>query len=208
MQFEDPQDLSTAYLVLRHLYDGDVIEWPIADDHPHRNVFAALEAQGYIARWDRTWPRHDRYRLTDQGIATIEGVYRPTGAEAIYNDVRSRNLSAAQRRAYLVQQGYDPVLWPLLHDPSTHWDTYRQDRSRYHDWFWEDQLPYRRRRGYASTSGGDDLDLDDDDGDDDGQQQAPQQRVVPYVVDLDREANAGSATDLDTAPAAADYDVS
>jgi hypothetical protein len=210
MQFEDPQDLSTAYLVLRHLYDGDVIEWPIADDHPLRNVFAALEAQGYIARWDRTWPRHDRYRLTDKGIATIEGVYRPTGAEAIYSDVRSQNLSAAQRRAYLVQQGYDPVLWPLLHDPSTHWDTYRQDRSRYHDWFWEDRLPYRRRRGYSSTSEGDDPDLDvGDDGDDDDQQQPPPaQRVVPYVVDLDREASAGSASDLGTAPAAADYDVS
>src|ERR1041384_8053051 len=114
MEFADPQDLSTAYLILRHLYDGDVIEWPIADDHPLKHVFTGLEAQGYIARWDRTWPKHDRYRLTDKGIAMIESVYRPTGAEAIYNAVRQRNLGPAQRRAYLQEQGYDPMLWPLL----------------------------------------------------------------------------------------------
>jgi hypothetical protein len=208
MQFDDPQDLSTAYLILRHLYDGDVIEWPIAGDHALHHVFAALEAQGYIARWDRMWPRHDRYRLTDLGIAAIEGVYRPAGAEAIYNDVRGRNLDAAQRRAYLVEQGYDPSLWPLLHDPTTHWDMFRQDRGRYHDWFWEDQQPYRRRRSLASTVGPDVDDADDDPGFDDRTEE--QRRMVgaaPYVVDLDREASAGSASDL-AGPAAADYDVS
>jgi len=210
MQFDDPQDLSTAYLILRHLYDGDVIEWPIADDHPLRHVFAALEAQGYIARWDRTWPRHDRYRLTDTGIAAIEGVYRPAGAEAIYSDVRARNLDAAQRRAYLVQQGHDPVLWPLLHDPTTHWELFGQDRGRYHDWFWEDQQPYRRRRGSGSAGYVDpdasDL-LDDSEVDDRAEEQRRVVGAAPYVVDLDREANAGSASDL-AGPASADYDVS
>lgn len=209
MQFEDPQELSNAYLILRHLYDGDVIEWPIADDHPLRNLFSAMEAQGYLARWDRTWPLHDRYRLTDKGIAAIEGVYKPAGAESVYQDVRGRNLSAAQRRAYLQQQGYDPVLWPLLHDPSTHWDMYRQDRGRYHGWFWEDQQPYRHRRGHGASSYTDDLDVDDlDEPDDSPQPQLP--GALPYVVDLDREANPSGGSDLITGaePATTDYDVS
>jgi hypothetical protein len=202
MQFEDPQALSNAYLILRHLYDGDVIEWPIADDHPLRDIFTALEAQGYLARWDRTWPLHDRYRLTDKGIAAIEAVYQPAGAEAIYNDVRGRKLSAAQRRAYLQQQGHDPMLWPLLHDPSTHWDMYRQDRGRYYDWFWEDYQPTPYRHRHQSTYVRDPS-LDDP-------ASLPQQSTVPYVVDLDREANAGSATDLATGaePTTTDYDVS
>jgi hypothetical protein len=202
MQFGDPQEQSTAYLILRHIYDGDVIEWPIADDHPLRHIFAALESQGYVARWDRVWPLHDRYRLTDQGIAAIEAVYRPAGAESIYNDVRGRNLSAVQRRAYLAQQGYDPVLWPLLHDPSTHWDMYRQDRGSYYDWFWEDQQPYRYRRHGVYTRDPNLPDLDDV-----GTAAALQpQRTVPYVVDLDREASAGASDPAGLA--SADYDVS
>jgi hypothetical protein len=211
MQFEDPQELSTAYLILRHLYDGDVIEWPIADDHPLRTVFLAMETQGYIARWDRTWPLHDRYRLTDKGIAAIEEVYKPAGAESIYHEVRGKNLGAAARRAYLQQHGYDPVLWPMLHDPSTHWDMYRQDRGRYHDWFWEDQQPYRRRRGRGSSSYVESLDVDDvDDVDDidDPDESPPPLGALPYLVDLDREANTGGAADLGTAPATTDYDVS
>jgi hypothetical protein len=207
MQFEDPQDLSTAYLILRHLYDGDVIEWPIAEDHPLHHVFTATEAQGYIARWDRTWPRRDRYRLTDKGIAAIEAVYRPAGAEAIYSDVRARNLGPAERRTYLAGLGYDPVLWPLLHDPTTHWDMFRQDRGRYYDWFWEDQLPYtyrRRRDNWVSTAVGS-TDLDDIDDDDVDDSLPTSRSTVPYVVDLDREAEAGSSG---VAPAAADYDVS
>jgi hypothetical protein len=193
MQFADPQDLSTAYLILRHVYDGDAIDWPIADDHPLREVFAALEAQGYVARWDRMWPLRDRYRLTDQGIAAIEAVYRPAGAQFIYDDVRRRNLDAAQRRAYLAQQGYDPLLWPLLHDPSTRWDTWRQDRGQYHDWFWDDQQPYQDRIGYVDP--------------DDVAPQARPQRTVPYVVDLDREARA-SGRDAGAGSVAADHDVS
>lgn len=213
MQFEDPQDLPAAYLILRHLYDGDVIEWPIADDHPLRRVFAGLEAQGYIARWDRVWPLHDRYRLTDQGIARIESVYRPAGAEAIYSGLRSRNLPAAQRRAYLVQHGHDPVLWPLLHDPTTHWDMFHRDRGRYYDWFWEDQLPYRHRHGHGSPGYVPDPDRDDwtpGSTATDPASQAPRVlAAASYVVDLDREA-ASSGPDLarGVEPAAADYDVS
>lgn len=207
MQFEDPQERSNAYLILRHLYDGDVIEWPIADDHPLRHIFVALETQGYLARWDRMWPLHDRYRLTDKGIATIEAAYRPAGAEAIYNDVRSRNLTAAQRRAYLQQQGYDPMLWPLLHDPSTHWDMYRRDRGRYHDWFWDDQGSYEYRPDDGSPGYLRDPNLDDPA---DSQPPQPPQSAVPYVVDLDREANAsGTAAAVAGAEAAlADHDVS
>jgi hypothetical protein len=150
------------------------------------------------------WPRHDRYRLTDLGIATIEAVYRPSGADAFYHDVRGRGLGPAQRRAYLIQQGYDPVLWPLLHDPTTHWDMYRQDRGRYYDWFWEDQQPYRRRRqGAVSTD--DDLDVDDLGDTDDTDDASRAVAAAPYVVDLDREA-AHSGADL--GPTTTDYDVS
>lgn len=163
MQFGDPQDQSTAYLILRHLYDGEVIEWPIGDDHPLRHVFAALEVQGYVARWDRMWPLRDRYRLTELGIATIEAVYRPAGAQDFYADLRQRNLNAVDRRAYLQRHGFDPVLWPLLHDPSTHWDRYRDEGGGYYDWFWEDVAPPPASRHH-------------------------QPRDDAYSVDLDREA--------------------
>ena len=45
MQFADPRSTATAYLILRHLYDGDIIEWPIPDDHPQREIFAQLDVQ-------------------------------------------------------------------------------------------------------------------------------------------------------------------
>jgi len=200
MEFEDAQDLPTAYLILRHLYDGDAIDWPVPDDHPFRYVFAALETQGYVARWDRIWPLHDRYRLTDKGIAAIERVYQPAGAEAIFDDVRRRNLSGPQRRAYLQQQGYDPVLWPLLHDPTTHWERYRHDHGGYYDWFWDDQQPYRHHQestGYVP------------DRDDDAAARAVSARAAaaaPYVVDLDREA--GRSSDRLVGAEAPDRDVS
>lgn len=143
----------------------------------------------------------------------IESVYRPAGAEAIYSDLRSRNLPAAQRRAYLVQQGYDPVLWPLLHDPTTHWEMFHRDRGRYYDWFWEDQPPYRHRRSHGSPGYVPDQDSDDWTSGStatDPASQAPRVLgAVPYLVDLDREA-ASSGPDLarGAEPAAADYDVS
>ena len=193
MQFADPQAISAAYLILRHLYDGDVIEWPIAEDHPLHAVFAGLEAQGYVARWDRVWPLHDRYRLTEKGIAAIEGVYRPAGAEQFMSQIRQQNLPPAQRRAYLQAQRLDPVLWPLLHDPSTHWSTYGNTGSRYQSFFWEDQRPPKHtRHSHRSAQKP-------------AKHHPPEQPVpVPYHVDLDRQAHDPSAL----APATQDYDVS
>jgi len=208
MQFADPQATSVAYLILRHLYDGDIIEWPVPDDHPQRGIFMGLEQQGYVARWDRVWPLSDRYRLTEKGIALIESIYRPAGAEAFFDDVRRQNLAPNDRRAYLVSRRLDPVLWPLLHDPSTHWSTFHQTGSRYQSYIWEDQRPPKRRRPPP------------------GPQKKPQQRMGggggrvgvvhhhhhhhhneprhhPHVVDLDREADVGGAE-----PARPDYDVS
>ena len=194
MQFAAPEDRAQAYLILRHLYDGDVIEWPIADDHPLRAIFESLEQQGEIARWDRTWPRHDRYRLTERGIATIEAVYRPAGADAIWNTLRTRNLPPRQRRSYLEDQGYDPLIWALLHDPSTHWDAYRTDHSRYVDYLWEND----RRRSREEADEADRVAVLDP--------HAPKKVVAPYVVDLDTEAQ----TDGDGGPLLErnDYDVS
>ncbi len=206
MQFADPQATSIAYLILRHLYDGDVIEWPIADDHPQREIFAGLEAQGYVARWDRVWPLHDRYRLTEKGIAMIESVYRPAGAEAFFDEVRRMGMPPNDRRAYFAQRRLDPVLWPLLHDPSTHWSTFGTVGSRYQQYIWEDQRPPKRRRPppgvtKPARAGG------------------PPPRVGhpvvvhhvhhhhhhdPHVVDLDREVD----DDRAPAPGGADYDVS
>jgi len=194
MQFADPQQLPLAYLILRHLYDGDVIEWPVGEEHPLHAVFAALEAQGYVARWDRVWPLADRYRLTERGIAAIEAVYRPAGAEQFMNQIRQQNMSAAQRRAYLQQQRLDPVLWPLLHDPTTHWTTYGTTGSRYQSFFWEDQRPPRRTRHHHKQTHH-------------AKEARPPERppeVIPYVVDLDRRADDPSAF----APASPDYDVS
>lgn len=205
MQFADPQATSTAYLILRHLYDGDIIEWPIPDHHPLRGVFQGLEAQGYVARWDRVWPLRDRYRLTEKGIATIEAVYRPAGAEAFFDEMRQQNLSPADRRAYLQSRRLDPTLWPLLHDPSTHWTTYLTEGARYLAYVWEDQRPPRRRRpkpgnkpSAAKMGGG-----------------TPKVKHVvhhvvhheppraPHLVDLDREVDPTGV-----GPAATDYDVS
>jgi hypothetical protein len=199
MQFPDPQSTWIAHLILRHLYDGDVIEWPIEDAHPHRMIFAALEQQGYVARWDRIWPLSDRYRLTERGIAAIEAVYRPAGAEAFFEDLRRRNMPPAARRAFLQSRQLDPTLWPLLHDPSTHWSTFATTPSRYVAYIWEDRLPPKRRRPPAAkqrVGGG-------------GGRGAVVHHVHHrhhherhHVVDLDREAGAR------TEPHAPDYDVS
>jgi hypothetical protein len=204
MQFADAQSTSTAYLILRHLYDGDIIEWPIADDHPQREIFAGLEAQGYVARWDRVWPLHDRYRLTEKGIATIEAVYRPAGAEAFFDELRGQNLNPEGRRAYLQSRQLDPILWPLLHDPSTHWSTYANVGARYQQYVWEDTRPARRRRPPANQK--------------QSVQKVVQVRNVhhhhhhvqvrhphrdPHLVDLDREVDPAAAL-----PTGTDYDVS
>ncbi len=203
MQFADPSAGATAYLILRHLYDGDVIEWPIADDHPLRGVFAQLEAEGYVARWDRVWPLHDRYRLTEKGIATIEAVYRPAGSEAFFDELRRANLNPAGRRGYLQTRGFDPNLWPLLHDPSTHWSTYQQTGARYHAYVWEDHRPARPRRPPANAGkgqGGVSRVIHHHHDDD----YFRRNQQVPYLVDLDRPND----NEPLASPATPDYDVS
>jgi hypothetical protein len=207
MQFADPRAMATAYLILRHLYDGDIVEWPIPDDHPLRDIFVQLEAQGYVARWDRVWPLHDRYRLTEKGIAAIEAVYRPAGAESFFEDLRRRNLSPVDRRGYLQSQGLNPALWPLLHDPSTHWSTFFTHGARYHSYVWEDMQPPKRIRssktkkmsggGGGRSVGGPKFPLH--------HEHAPLP-IVHHVVDLDRQAQNADVGHV--APAAADYDVS
>jgi hypothetical protein len=198
MLLADPQANATAYLILRHLYDGDVIEWPVPDDHPQRDIFATLEAQGFIARWDRVWPLHDRYRLTEKGIAAIEAVYRPAGADAFYGELRQRNLPPSDRRAYLQSRGLDPILWPLLHDPSTHWTTFGTTGGRYQSYIWEDQRPPKRTR--RSRSGPTPAKV----GRPPHHPPAPDPPMVPYLVDLDREGRDPGAA----LPPAPDYDVS
>lgn len=203
MQFADPQQTANAYLILRHLYDGDVIEWPIAEDHPLRSIFVALEQSGEIARWDRMWPLHDRYRLTEAGIAAIEAVYKPAGSDAVWNDLRARGLTPAERRAYLQQQGYDPTLWPLLHDPSTNWDTYDSNRGLFWAYIWEDQSSrrWRHRSNYVAPLLGDDEAYFRQH----GHYRNQQPTTTPYLVDLDREAQASA---VDVAPLTSDYEVS
>jgi hypothetical protein len=141
MPFSTPRNAATSYLVLRHLYEGDVVEWPLPEDHPQKRLFDALEAQGFVARWDRVWPLSDRYRLTERGIGALEAVYRPADAEAFYERIRAQNLPPAGRRAALAQARLDPVVWPILHDPFTHWSTVDADQGRYYRYFWEDQRP-------------------------------------------------------------------
>ncbi len=210
MQFADPRARGAAYLILRHLYDGDIIEWPIPNDHPMRPIFAQLEAEGYVARWDRVWPLHDRYRLTEKGIATIEQVYRPAGAAAFFDDIRRRNLPPHERRAFLLQYGCDPMLWPLLHDPSTHWSTFGQSGARWHHYFWEDQMPPRRRRRPPGMKpgkmggGGGGRGVRVRHVHHDHHHHLYQQPHHPHVHDLDREADVPGPT----APIAGDYDVS
>lgn len=204
MQFADPQATSIAYLILRHLYDGDIIEWPVPDDHPQREIFAGLEAQGYVARWDRVWPLSDRYRLTEKGIALIESVYRPAGAEAFMDDVRRQNLSPNDRRAYLASRRLDPVLWPLLHDPSVHWSTFGTTGSRYQAYIWEDQRPPKRRRPPpgqkpVKMGGGGRVAVVHHH----HHHHHHGHRRDPHLVDLDREVD-----DAAVAPVRPDYDVS
>lgn len=228
MQLADPHAQSIAYLILRDLYNGDVIDWPIADDHPLHGVFAALEEQKLIARWDRMWPRRDRYRLTEAGIATLEAAYRPDGAEQVFDELRRQALAPAERRAYLAERGLDPAVWPLLHDPSTHWETFGTDGGRWLAYVWEDQRPQRRKRraagkpgagaasGPRTPQGGPQRPTDVYDpaygtygvyGD--GREPRGDVLVAPYVVDLDHEASQEPIdVSPDVSPDQPDLDVS
>lgn len=128
----EQHDQTVSLLVLRHLYDGEVIDYPLPPNHPHAAVFERLVREGLINRWDRTWPLHDRYRLTDRGIARIETVYHPDEAEKLFQDMQQRNLRPSERRRELQQRGYDPLYWSTVHDPYTHWSTWDDDPGPYY----------------------------------------------------------------------------
>ncbi|HEU4407139.1 MAG TPA: hypothetical protein VFS43_17855 [Polyangiaceae bacterium] len=183
-----------SYLILRQLYDGDVIEWPVGDEHPLAGVFAALEAQGYVARWDRMWPLRDRYRLTERGIAAIEAVYRPSEAEAVFQRLRAEG--PAGRRAVLRAHRLDPRLWPVLHDPHTHWSNWPHFRGPWHDYVWEDEVERGAPPAPGAASGAS------------GAYDAGEAVPAPWprrdVVDLDADAGRVGFGEGDRA----DYDVS
>ena len=196
MPLAQTESRSVAYLILRHLYDGDIIEWPVPDDDPQRDIFVEMETNGWIARWDRVWPLHDRYRLTERGIAAIEAVYRPAEAETLFSELQRRSLRPADRRAFLTSRGYDPMIWPIVHDPWTHWSTYNTTGARYHSYIWEDEAPFRKTRRSSLSS-----DTRDDDRE---RERELRQAEAVGVVDLDREATEHSHH----APDQGDYDVS
>lgn len=138
-------DWAVALLVMRHLYDGDAIDWPLASDHPKYPIFQQLESLGYIARWDRIWPLHDRYRLTEKGIREIEQHYRPADADRIFQQMRQSGARSAKARQTLLRnQGVDPWHWTVLHDPYTHWSTWDTDSGSYYRQVWHD--PPKRHR--------------------------------------------------------------
>jgi hypothetical protein len=187
MPFSSPERAALSYLVLRQLYDGDVIEWPIGDEHPLAGLFAALEAQGYLARWNRIWPLKDRYRLTERGISAIEAVYRPSEAETIWQRLRSEG--PAGRRSVLQAHRADPRIWPVLHDPHTHWSNWPHFRGPWYEYIWEDEVgrtasAARARRSHERTREGDDDDYDYDD----ASPLAPTPWPRSDVVDLDADA--------------------
>jgi hypothetical protein len=113
-------------------------------------VFHQLEALGFIARWDRTWPLRDRYRLTDRGIREIEKHYRPADAQRVFQQVRQANAGSPKaRQAALRQHGVDPWHWSILHDPYTHWSTWGTNHGSYHRYFWEEPVSHRRHKSHG-----------------------------------------------------------
>jgi hypothetical protein len=121
-------------LVLRHLYDGDLLDYPLPHEHPDWAVFDALEQRGWIARWDRIWPLRDRYRLTEAGIAEIERHYQAERGEELLGELRAARVPAEQRRRWLRDRGVDDDVWPELHDPHTHWESVRFDGGPLRRW--------------------------------------------------------------------------
>lgn len=143
-----------ALLVLRHLYDGDAIDYPLPDEVPQAALFAELERQGLIARWSRMWPLGPRYRLTEKGIAALEQVYRPDGAEAFFASLRNPQLSPGQRRQLMAQHRVDPFIWPVLHDPYTHWMTFPDDPGPWARLIWEPDAPGKAPKKPAQRAKG------------------------------------------------------
>lgn len=134
-------------LILRHLADGDAIDYPVPDDHPHARVFKELEAEGWVARWDRWWPMADRYRLTEKGQERVQKLYQPDVFEKLYEKMQTQDLSPADRRAFLRAEGIDPEVAPALHDPSVDWTSWSDDDpGPYWAYVWEGKTPSGRPR--------------------------------------------------------------
>lgn len=114
-------------LILRHLHDGGVIDYPLRDDHPAASAMAALMSRGLVAMWDRIWPLHDRYRLTPAGMEWIEATYRPGRAEAVFQELRAAGIPVEARGRWLEERGHDPLRWPAVHDPYVNWDSWTDD---------------------------------------------------------------------------------
>jgi hypothetical protein len=90
-------------------------------------------------------------------------------------------LSPPDRRAYLQSRQCDPLLWPLLHDPSTHWSTFQTVPARYLSYVWEDSQPPKRKRPPPTTYGVGRM----------APNVHPPVRRDRQLVDLDREASEG-----------------
>jgi pentatricopeptide repeat protein len=151
-------------LILRHLHDGEEIDYPIPEDHRYRAVFEELETRGLIERWDRIWPLHDRYRLTPRGMAGIVAVRRPEEADQLFEEMHERGLAPRERHEYLIQHGYDPAVWSAVNDTSVTWTDWESDPGEYWRYVCE-ELPADTGLGAPA---------------------APPPR--PSVMDLDREA--------------------
>jgi hypothetical protein len=165
----EQEDLAVRLVVLRFLHDGEIVDYPIRDDDDLRAVFDVLEREGYLARWNRTWPLNDRYRLTEAGIAEIEKYYRPGPAENAHREMRERGLAPGDRQRWLRERGHDPFLWALLNDPYIDWRSWWSHPGPYARYVFEQAAP----REPALASSGSDI---------------PEPRVArPHLVDLDRE---------------------
>jgi hypothetical protein len=202
MPFSSPERAALSYLILRQLYDGDVIDWPVGDEHALADVFAALASQGYLARWRRVWPLRDRYRPTEKGIAAIEAVYRPAEAEGIWQGLGAER--PAGRRALLRARGHEPRLWPVLHDPHTHWSSWPQFRGPWYEFVWEDEVERAPAGPARAADGGDDGGGADDEGTVDEGSLGPEPWPRADVVDLDADAGRVDFAEGDRA----EYDVS
>ncbi len=150
--FSNQRDATSALLILRHLHDGEAIDYPVPVDSPHAHLFAQLEADGYIERWDRFWPLSDRYRLTERGAQTIRSCYRPANAAAVMQQLRARHLAPPARPQALRAMGFDPALWPILHDPGTDWRLWPAQIGPFQRYVWEASLvqPARPQPGPAA----------------------------------------------------------
>jgi hypothetical protein len=146
--FTNTRDTTLGMLILRHLHEGDVIDYPVDSDIPQAYIFRALETSGYIERWHRIWPLHDRYRITPQGLAALQKVYQPESAQATLAQLGAQAQNPYARRQLIQGRGVDPALWGALHDPHTHWMTFHQYPGPYHRYLYADRYErrYERRR--------------------------------------------------------------